>query len=86
MDDSRQVTVDTFSRSAPRTWSMREALLGKVSRTLHAAYSRTGPRGAMPADAQASATASGLRSNCVNYAQEVRSSVSTIGTLSSAYR
>lgn len=39
-----------------------------------------------PADAQASATASGLRSNCANCAQKVRSSVRTVGTHSGAYR
>ena len=52
----------------------------KVSRTLHAAYSRTGPREAL-ADRRysACATASGMRSNCANCAQQVLSSTRTVG-------
>lgn len=39
-----------------------------------------------PTDAQASAKASGLRSNCANCAQQVRRSIRTVGTQSDAYR
>ena len=60
---------------------------GKVSRSLHAAYARTGPRDALPdVTDSASATATpGLRSNCAKCAQQIRSSVRTVGTHSGAY-